>query len=110
MNVPCNGDDEVSLGQCLERIRVECAGAGDLPYVIENRSGHSIGDGHGFGDQPNAALDALVDEHFERIGKWPGRELSLMIYALDRDALGALARELAGGQLRSVTPPPPPQR
>ena len=110
MNVPCNGEDEVSLGQCLERLRVECAGEGPLPYVIENRSGHSIGDGHGFGDQPNAALDALVDEHFERIGRWPGRELSLMIYALDREALAALAKTLAGNKLRSVTPPPPPQR
>ncbi len=103
LSAPCQGEEEVTLGQCLERIRVECPGEGSFPYAAEQR------DRRGFGDQPNAALDRLIAEHFEELGTWAGREITLKVYILERDALRGLAVELAGDRLRAVSPPPPPQ-
>lgn len=104
LNVPCQGDEPAVLGQCLERIRVECPGEGAFPYAAEQR------DRRGFGDQPNAALDQLVSERFEALDTWAGQEIILKVYVLERDALRALAVELAGDQLRRIPPPPPPKR
>ncbi len=102
MNAPCQGDTPAVLGQCLERMRLDCPGSGDLPYVIEVR------DRRGFGDQPNAALDTLIDERFEKVEDFVSQEITLNIYAIDRTQLKALARELAGSEGLPTGVPPPP--
>ncbi len=98
MTMPCPGSDDLAVGQCLEDLRLACEGEGPLLYAIEYR------DRRGFGDQPNAALDKLVTERFEKLKRWESRELSLELYRIGREQLAAVVQELAGGRLRQDRP------
>ena len=82
---PCPGAGD--LGACLELLDQQCGRSGDIPYVIEVR------DQRGYGDQPNAALDALVAERFDEVDTWRGREARYELYRVDRSGLRMLAAE-----------------
>jgi len=80
---PCAGNSD--LGACLLTLDQQCGRSGDILYVIEVR------DQRGYGDQPNAALDALVAARFPEVGTWRGRESRFELYRLARSSLRALA-------------------
>lgn len=81
---PCARGAGGELSQCIALVVRQCGGTGPLPYLV-TRSETA-----GIGDQPMPDLDALVAEHFERLGVFSSREATMTLYSVDRAALQAL--------------------
>ncbi len=76
------------LAACIDNILQSCPGQGALPYLV------TYSETVGIGDQPMPDLDALVTEHFERVGYFVAREAKMSLYHVDRAELRLLAQGL----------------
>jgi len=94
---PCPAGD-AELAACLRAYAARCPGEGPIPYVAEVR------DQRGFGDQPSAAMDRLVDARFEHLDDFVSRQVTLKLYLLERAEMEAVAAALVAG---GVDSPPP---
>ena len=77
----CPADGEAKVRACRQLVRQQCAGTGDIPWIVDIR------DNEGFADRRDVEIDAWVQENFSYVDAVVTQGRKTSIYRVPRKAL-----------------------
>ena len=77
----CPAEGESKLRSCRQLVRAQCAGTGDIPWIVDIR------ENEGFADRRDVEIDSWVQDNFEYVEAVLSSGRRTLIYRVPRNAL-----------------------